>query len=41
MFPFPHEDTALSSRHTEGENAIADTLGAHKLRELSDGEGKK
>lgn len=32
MFPIPHEDAALSSSHTKGENIIADTLGACKLK---------
>jgi len=42
LFPFPYEDIDLSSWHTEGEDAIANTLGVCKLRELcSDGEVKK
>lgn len=32
LLPFPHEDTALSSRPAKGENAIADTSGASELK---------
>lgn len=32
LVPIPHEDTALSSWHTKGENTIADTSGACKLK---------